>query len=192
MKKFWLVVGFGLYIIVLTGCARIIPHPVKVEKVIGLAPLPSYSGPKAKITLADFEVKTTKATSEISASLREKLISVLVNSNRFSIVERQVQGADLILTVAITEFEPQGSGGSAGLGGGGGAGSGVLGGLLGVALNKALMTLDIRIVDTSTSKILARTRVQGKDSDMEKAISICVIETVRYISGAIPESYYKY
>jgi curli biogenesis system outer membrane secretion channel CsgG len=174
------------------------------------------------------------------------LVTALVNSNRFSVVERQELGAimqeqelsvsgaaqqgaggpargkiktaDLIITAAVTEFEPQASGGAAGIGGGGGVGSGVLGGLLGAAMNKSHMALDIRIVDASTSEILASTRVQGQASDvaggfmmgfmggwalggglsayantpMEKAIRICIIEAVRYISQVIPANYYKY
>ncbi|MBM3255388.1 MAG: hypothetical protein FJZ08_03725, partial [Candidatus Omnitrophica bacterium] len=130
----------------------------------------------------------------------------------------KIKTADLIITAAVTEFEPQASGGSAGIGGGGGVGSGLLGGLLGAALNKAHMALDIRIVDTSTSEVLAATRVQGQASDvaggfmmgfmgnwalggglsayantpMEKAIRICIIEAVRYISQVIPANYYKY
>ncbi|MCX5703481.1 MAG: hypothetical protein NT066_03210 [Candidatus Omnitrophica bacterium] len=124
----------------------------------------------------------------------------------------------LIITAAVTEFEPQASGGRAGVGGGGGVGSGILGGLLGAALNKAHMALDIRIVDASTSEVLIATRVQGQASDiaggimggflgswglggglsayantpMEKAIRVCIIEAVRYISQATPASYYKY
>jgi curli biogenesis system outer membrane secretion channel CsgG len=174
------------------------------------------------------------------------LVTALVNSGRFSVVERQAQAAvmqeqelsalgavgagnggsqkaknktaDLIITATISEFEPQASGGRAGVGGGGGAGSGVLGGLLGAALNKAHMVLDIRIVDTSTSEVLATRPVQGQASDvagvikggffgslglaaglsayantpMEKAIRICIIEAVRYISQTIPANYYKY
>ena len=80
------------------------------------------------------------------------------------------------------------------------------------------MALDIRIVDTSTSEVLAATRVQGQASDisggimagffgswglgvglsayantpMEKAIRVCIIEAIRYISQTIPANYYKY
>jgi curli biogenesis system outer membrane secretion channel CsgG len=173
------------------------------------------------------------------------LVTALVNSNRFAVVERQVlnavmqeqelsssgaaqpgsgpqrgniRTADLVVTAAVTEFEPQASGGRAGIGGGGGVGSGILGGLLGAALNKSHMALDLRIIDTSTSEVLAATRVQGQASDisggffggfmgsfglggglsgyantpMEKAIRICIIEAVRYIAQVIPANYYKY
>jgi len=174
------------------------------------------------------------------------LVTALVNSNRFSVLERQalsavmqeqelassgaaqqgaggpqrgkIKTADLIISAAVTEFEPQASGGRAGIGGGAGVGSGILGGLLGASLNKSHMALDIRIIDSSTSEVLASTRVQGEASDvggaimagffggwalggglsayantpMEKAIRVCIIEAVRYISQGIPATYYKY
>ncbi|MBM3255418.1 MAG: hypothetical protein FJZ08_03880, partial [Candidatus Omnitrophica bacterium] len=212
----------------------------QVDNNAGAAALPPYSGPRARIAVADFDVKAAKATGEIGSGLREMLVTALINSSRFSVLERQtlsavmqeqelsssgaaeqgiggpqrgkIKTADLIITAAVTEFEPQASGGSAGIGGGGGVGSGILGGIIGGALNKAHMALDIRIVDTSTSEVLAATRVQGQASDvaggigigfmgkwglgaglsgyantpMEKAIRVCIIEAVRYISQSIP------
>ncbi|HRZ13882.1 MAG TPA: CsgG/HfaB family protein [Candidatus Omnitrophota bacterium] len=231
------------------GCETIekITQPTAhVDNNAGAAPLPPYQGPKARIAVADFDVKAAKASGEIGSGLREMLVTALVNSSRFRVVERQVlnavmqeqelaasgaaqQGnggaqrgqiktADIIVTAAVTEFEPQASGGSAGIGGGGGVGSGILGGLLGATMNKAHMALDIRVIDTSTSEVLAATRVQGQASDvaggfmagffggwalgggltmyantpMEKAIRICIIEAVRYVSQVIPANYYKY
>jgi len=91
--------------------------------------------------------------------------------------------------------------------------SGLMGGLLGSTLNKAHISLDIRIVDTLTSAVLSATRVQGQSQEtaaaskgqglgldlsgyvntpMEKAIRECVIEASRYISQSIPADYYKY
>jgi len=217
----------------------------QVDNTAGAAALPPYAGPRARIAVADFDVKAAKATGEIGSGLREMLVTALINSSRFSVLERQalsavmqeqeliasgaaqqtggpehgkIKTADLIVTAAVTEFEPQASGGRAGIGGGGGVESGILGGILGAALNKAHIALDIRIVDTSTSEVIAATRVQGQASDvaggigigflgglglgvglsgytntpMEKAIRICIIEAVRYISATIPASYYKY
>ena len=205
----------------------------------------SYAGSKARIAVADFEVKAAKASGAIGSGLREMLVTALMNSNRFSVVERQVlsavmqeqelaasgaaesgtaaqrgkiKTADIIITAAVTEFEPKATGGKAGIGGGAGIGRGVLGAMVGGALNKAHMALDIRVVDTSTSEILAATRVQGSASDisggaglgfvgswalggglsgyantpMEKAIRVCIVEAVNYISQSVPASYYKY
>lgn len=216
----------------------------QVDNNAGTAGMPPYNGPKAHIAVADFEVKAAKATNEIGTGLREMLVTALMNSNRFSVLERQVlkavmqeqelaasgagqpgsgpkrgniKTADLVITAAVTEFEPRASGGAAGIGGGGGIGKGVLGVGLGGALNKAHMALDIRIIDASTSEVLASTRVQGQASDvsggimagflgswglgaslsgyantpMEKAIRVCIIEAVKYISQVIPANYYK-
>jgi len=248
MNKFGLFIFSGLLIISFSGCATLeqMTQPTAtVDNTAGAPALPPYSGPKARIAVADFDVKAAKAGGEIGTGLREMLVTALINSNRFKVVERQVldavmkeqelsasgaaqagtgpqrgqiKTADLIITAAVTEFQPQASGGAGGIGGGGGVGSGILGGLLGAALNKSHMALDIRIVDTSTSEVLAATRVQGQASDvsggfiggflggwalggglsmyantpMEKAIRICIIEAVKYISQNIPVNYYKY
>ncbi len=247
MKKVMTIISF-LLIMSLTGCASLnslMQPTAQVDNNAGVAPLPPYSGPKSRIAVADFEVKAAKASTEIGSGLREMLVTALVNSNRFSVVERQalsavmqeqelgvsgaaqagagpqrgkIRTADLIVAAAVTEFEPQASGGAAGIGGGGSVASGILGGLLGAALNKAHMALDIRIIDASTSEILVSTRIQGQASDvsggfmagflgnwalggglsmyantpMEKAIRVCIIEAVRYISQTTPANYYKY
>jgi len=245
MKRALYLIGFSLLVISLVGCASMMQPTAQVENTSGAAPLPSYSGPKARIAVADFDVKAAKAGGDIGSGLREMLVTALINSNRFSVLERQalnavmqeqelsasgaaqsgsgpqrgkIKTADLIITAAVTEFEPQASGGRAGIGGGGGVGSGILGGLLGASLNKAHMALDIRIVDASTSEVLAATRVQGQATDiaggfmagfmggwalggglsayantpMEKAIRVCIVEAVRYISQITPANYYKY
>ena len=244
MKRVFLILGSGCLIFGLIGCAVLQPK-VQVEPTAGVQALPPYSGPKARIAIADFEVKAAKATGEIGSGLREMLITALINSNRFSVVERQVLEAvmkeqelstsgaadeeskiergkiltaDLIITAAVTEFEPEASGGRAGVGGGGGVGSGVVGALLGGALNKAHLALDIRVIDTSTSEILTATRLEGQASDisgaimsgflggwglgsglsaygntpMEKAIRRCIIDAVKYIAQSTPADYYKY
>ena len=246
MKKLLFTLCYTFLIIGVAGCASLTQPTAQVDNNAGAAALPPYSGPKARVAVADFDVKAAKATFEIGSGLREMLITALINSNRFSVLERQVlnavmqeqelsasgaaqagaggpvrgkiKTADIIVTAAVTEFEPQASGGAAGIGGGGGIGAGILGGLLGASLNKAHMALDLRIVDTSTSEVLAATRVQGQATDiaggigmgfvggwalgaglgaysntpMEKAIRVCIIEAVRYVSQAIPANYYKY
>jgi len=244
MKSLFLILGLGCLVFSHAGCASLQPT-AQVEPTAGVQALPPYSGPKARIAVADFDVKAAKAGWEIGSGLREMLVTALVNSNRFSVVERQVldavmkeqelsvsgaadeatriergkiRTADLIVTAAVTEFEPQATGGKAGLGGGGRVGGGILGGVLGGALNKAHMALDIRIIDTSTTEVLAATRVKGQATDvaggvglgylgswalggglsgyantpMEKAIRTCIVEAVNYISQSVPASYHKY
>jgi curli biogenesis system outer membrane secretion channel CsgG len=208
--------------------------------------LPPYSGPKAHIEVSDFEVKAAKADSEIGSAMHDMLVTTLIKSNRFSVVSRQevsaalqeqelnnlsvvatpvkpqkskIKAADLVISATISEFEPRPSGGASGVGGGGGgSSSGILNALLGVALsNKTHIVLDFRILDNSTSGVIAAGRVQGQASDisgaimtdafgdlvlgpklsayantpMEKAIRLAVIEATRFISQAIPAQYYK-
>ncbi|MBU1727629.1 MAG: CsgG/HfaB family protein [Candidatus Omnitrophica bacterium] len=244
MRRITSFLGILLLILGFSGCASFQPS-AQVDNNAGAQPLPPYSGPKARIAVADFDVKAAKAGGQIGTGLREMLVTALINSNRFSVLERQALGAvmqeqelsasgaaqqgtgpqrgqiktaDLIVTAAVTEFEPEASGGAAGIGGGGSVGSGILGGLLGGSMNKAHMALDIRIIDASTSEVLAATRVQGQATDvaggvgigyfggfalgaglggyantpMEKAIRVCIIEAVRYISQTIPANFYKY
>ena len=162
MKKTLFILMIGLLAINLIGCETLqqMTQPTaQVDNNAGAAPLPPYAGPRARIAVADFDVKAAKATNQIGSGLREMLVTALVNSSRFSVLERQqlkalmqeqelsasgaaqqgsggpqrgqIKTAELIITAAVTEFEPQASGGSAGIGGGGGVGSGILGGLLG-------------------------------------------------------------
>jgi len=244
MKKMILFAGICLLSMAGTSFAFLQPT-AQVDNNAGTSQMPSYSGPKARIAVSDFDIKAAKAGGEIGSGLREMLVTALMNSNRFSVLERQalkavmqeqelaasgsaqagtaaqrgkIKTADLVITAAVTEFEPNASGGNAGIGGGGRVGRGVLGGLIGGGMNKSHMAMDIRIVDTSTSEILASTRVQGQATDiaggigvgflgswglgaglsgyantpMEKAIRVCIIEAVKYISGSIPMDYYKY
>jgi len=218
------------------------PAPASEEK----PSLPVSSRPKARLMVTDFDMKTLKVTGEVSSALRQMFVEALLKSNQFQIVDLQslkqidqnrdsnkegvfigpelpkeeqpsANSADLIISVAITEFEPHTSGGSAGVGGGGGVRSGFLGGLLGAALNKAHISLDLRIVKALDSEVLFSKLFQGQASDirgavmsgceenivlpdglsgytntpMEKAIRLSLNEAVRYIADTIPANYYK-
>jgi len=245
MKK---TILFYLFISVLmftsVACAGLQPT-AQVDNNAGTAPMPPYNGPRARIAVANFDVKAARAGYEIGTGLRDMLVTALVNSNRFRVVERQVldavmqeqelaasgaaapgggaqrgqiRTADIIITAAVTEFEPESSGGGIGIGGGGRTGGALVGVLLGGSMNKAHMALDMRIIDSSTSEVLAATRVQGQATDMraglfggiidnvglgaglggyantpmEKAIRVCIIEAVRYIAQTVPADYFKY
>ena len=185
MKKLFFVVTVCFVVFNLCGCIS------SVKKVLFIS-----EAKKAKITVADFEVKTAKADKEAVLALREKLISVLLKSNRFLISEPALKQADLILTATLVEFEPQGqSGGRLGIGGGGGAASGEFGGLLGPSINKAHVALEIRIADYVSSQVFSVGHVQAQASEnfsLDKAVKECINEAVRYISQSVPSKYYKY
>jgi len=211
-------------VVFLAGCAALPRPPARIDA--GPGTFSQYAGPRARISVGDFEAKAPKANGAIGAGLKDMLVAALTRSNRFVVVERPVPGqdkppakpADIVIAAQVSEFEPQASGGAAGIGGGGGVGSGTLESFLGSATNKAYLALDIRIVDAATSKVLGTTRVQGQASDvaggfmtgfyggwspgsglsgyvntpMEKAIRIGMVEATRYISQAVPSDYYKY
>lgn len=176
--------------------------------------------PKASVQVADFE--NAAGQSSAGPGLRRMFIAALANSGRFVIADNQRKGqerpVDLVIAATVAEFEPQASGGTAGVGGGGGVGSGLMGGLLGATLNKAHVALEIRIAKAGEARVLAQTRVRGQAADvsggslagylggweldaslagyantpMEKAIRICIIEATRYVSKSVPEEYFKY
>ncbi len=246
---------------IFTGCMETMVQPTATTDT-GLAmQLPPYSGPKAKVAIADFEWKvgentgtTTTITgmgsspirisqSQSSANLsglRDMLTTAMVQTKRFRVLERVnlgslqkemalskqgytdksgirkggIKGADLLVMGAVTGWEPGTSGGQGNLGG-------AFGGLLSslsAGFKKSSMAMDIRIVDTHTSEVLAATRVEGVAKDvnfgamadifggsslsgglgmyaktpMEKAIRICIYNAVKFITENTPREYMKY
>jgi len=157
---------------------------------IAEAQMEPYNGPKARIAVSRFTDKTGKGwwTGQIGDGMADMLTTALFNTNRFIVLERQtlqdvlaeqdlgasgrirqdtaapigqIEGAELLVTGAVTEFEP----GSSGIGGGlGGVGGGVVGGILG-GLKKSHVAIDLRIIDTRTSRIVAATTVEGEATD---------------------------
>jgi len=184
----------------------------------GCASIDSFvSGPpKARVVIAEFEVKASKRSAEIGKPLRAILINTLKKSNRFIILEPQaLKRAGEIISVTVTDFEPFASGGKDGVGGGGSAGSTFMGGLLGASINKVHIGLEVRIADASTSEVLAMAKVSGEATEalggffkeksvlvnglsvyigtpMEKAMLICMNEAVRFISQSTPMKLYRY
>ena len=190
----------------------------------------------------DQPITITHEHSGIMGGLRDMLTTTLVQSKRFRVVERQelgaiqeeialgekgyaeqatavkkgkIKGADMLVVAAITGWDPGTSGTKGGIGIGvipfiGGVGGGI---------KKSTMAMDIRIIDTATSEVLAATRVEGEATDvnlgflaggiigdvglggalstyaktpMEKAIRTCIYEAAKYIIENTPREYFKY
>lgn len=153
----------------LSACS-VLKKPVQLmDKFIDTTLFPPYSGPKASLAVADFDIKAAKATTEAAAGLRDMLIAGLNNTNRFEIIpprkDDTYKSAGLIIAAEVIDFEPRASGGSEGIGGGGSAASGTLGSLLGVSANKSSVALNIRIVDAFSSKVLFSGRISGQALD---------------------------
>jgi len=190
------------------------------------------------------EISRSRSTGYMTG-LRDMLTTAMVQSKRYRVLERQnlnsikqemalgssgytdssgkqkgrVKGADLLIMGAITGWEPGTSGGGGGIGGGTLRKATALFSSIKGAYNKSSMAMDIRIVDTETSEVLAATRVEGVAKDvnlggalgafggsggmagglgtyaktpMEKAIRTCMYNAVKYIVENTPQSYMKY
>jgi curli biogenesis system outer membrane secretion channel CsgG len=240
LKLFLIFLAIAVFISAI-GLAYAIEPTAKVDT--GEGQLPPYSGSKASTAVAKFEWKTGYDYHHGEPTgLRDMMSTVLVQSKRFRVLERQefnsikdeiglseegytekqtakkrgkVKGADLLIVAAITGWDPGTSGTSGGIGIGGWRG---LGGILG-GIKKSSMAMDIRIIDTETSEVLAATRVEGEATDfnlggfgggiigtvglagglstysktpMEKAIRVCIYEAVKYIAENTPREYFKY
>jgi curli biogenesis system outer membrane secretion channel CsgG len=172
---------------------------------------------------------------QIGDGMQDMLTTALFNTNRFIVLEREqlgevlkeqdlaasgrikkgteaptgeIYGAELLITAAVTEFE----GGAKGVGGG----TKVLGVTVGGGVKKAHIAIDIRIIDTKTSQIVAATSVEGSATNIalggltniggslpvalggfsktptEKAIRVCIQKAVEYIVSQTPADYYRY
>jgi curli biogenesis system outer membrane secretion channel CsgG len=207
----------------------------------------AYDGPKARIAVSQFKDKTGKGwwTGAIGDGMADMLATALFHSNRYIVLERQqvsdvlreqdlgaagrikkgteaaigeIEGAELLVTGAVTEFEGAASGVGGGIGGIGGTAGRILGGIAG-GLRKAHMAIDLRVIDTKTSRIVAATSVQGEATDFalggalagaggggalggalggwsktptEKALRICIQEAVNFIVSKTPAVYYRH
>jgi hypothetical protein len=132
----------------------------------------------------------------------------------------EIEGAELLVTGAVTEFEGAQSGGGGGLGGLGGLGTaGRVFGAIAGGIKNAHMAIDMRVIDTKTSRIVAATSVEGKATDFalggalagaggggalggalggwsktptEKALRLCLQEAVKFVVSKTPQTYYRH
>ncbi|MCB1864732.1 MAG: peptidoglycan-binding protein [Chromatiales bacterium] len=204
----------------------------------------AYDGPKARIAVAQFKDKTGKGwwTGSIGNGMADQLTTALFNSNRYIVLERQalehvlteqdlgasgrirqdtaapigqIEGAELLIVAAVTEFEGNAGGAGGGVGGGGG---GIFGAIAG-GIKRAHMAIDLRVIDAKTSRILAATSVEGKSTDFnvggalggyggggalvgalgvwentptEKALRQVIQKAVEFVVSKTPQNYYRY
>jgi curli biogenesis system outer membrane secretion channel CsgG len=207
-----------------------------------------YDGPKARIAVADFEDKMSSSgqyRAEYGRGMADMLATALFNTNRYIVLERQkltyvlaeqdlgasgrvkretaaaigeLEGAELLVTAAVTGFDP-------GVAGGGGTAGGVLGNLFGKAagqtlgniaggLRRAHLALDLRVVDTKTGRVVAANSVQGSATEfsgslgaantafagalggfaktpMERAIREAIQSSVDFVVSQTPAKFYR-
>ncbi|WP_282130782.1 CsgG/HfaB family protein [Pseudoalteromonas aliena] len=203
-----------------------------------------YNGPKARIAVTRFTDKSNNSKwwrKEIGDGMADQLTTALVSTNRFIVLERQaldavlseqdlaasgrvsassgaaygeIEGAEIVVIAAVTEFDDDSSGASVGSGGFiGDVFSSVSAGFSG-----SHMAIDLRLIDTRTSRILAATSVEGgskdfdftgaatnfggalvggnisgwSDTPKEKALREVIIKAVEFLETKIPDTYYRY
>jgi curli biogenesis system outer membrane secretion channel CsgG len=239
---------FLLASVILSGCVSTEPKATVTSgqgsPSIQEVQAEAYNGPKARIAVARFKDKTGKGwwTGQIGDGMADQLTTALFNTGRYIVLERQtlsdvlqeqdlgasgrirqdtaapigqIEGAELLIVGAVTEFEGNASGARGGIGG---IGRGIFGGIVG-GFKKAHMAIDLRVIDTRTSRIVAATSVEGEATDVnmgallggwgsagalagglsgwkntpiEKALRICIKKAVEFIVSKTPQRYYHY
>jgi curli biogenesis system outer membrane secretion channel CsgG len=191
----------------------------------------AYDGPKARIAIADFEDKMSSSgyyRGEYGRGMSDMLGTALFQTNRYIVLEREklkaveaerkrrnsatkIEDADIMVTAAVTGFDP----GTAGAKGNvGGAFGGLLGGVTG-AFQQAHVAIDLRVIDVDTGRVIAATSVEGKASGfgggvggiggklggglsgfakgpMETAIRKMIQAAVDEVVRKTPKTYYRY
>ncbi len=137
----------------------------------------AYNGPKKRIAVKAFEVKAARGSREIGRGMSDMLADSLFSTNRFIVLEREnikevieeqdfgasgrvkketaapigeLEGAELLIRGSITEFEPNCKGGA----------------VLIIAAKQACVTINLRIVDAKTGRVVNATTVEGRSGSM--------------------------
>ena len=137
----------------------------------------AYNGPKKRIAVKAFELKAARGSREIGRGMSDMLADSLFSTNRFIVLEREnikevideqdfgasgrvkketaapigeLEGAELLIRGSITEFEPNCKGGA----------------VLIIAAKQACVTINLRIVDAKTGRVVNATTVEGRSGSM--------------------------
>jgi len=203
----------------------------------------TYQGNKARITVGTFKSKASDCDYGVAAAIGEMLSTALVNTDKFVVLASHeevaelaeeiefaqseyaeagqgpgkglMESADLLVTGAITSFEPNASGGG-----------GMLGGLkkkafgsVGVSSNKAKIAIELKLIDIRTRRIIKSKTIKAESSQwsadmtgggwsedismdgalgvysnepMEEAIRAVLAKAVERIAKEVPKEYYRY
>jgi curli biogenesis system outer membrane secretion channel CsgG len=200
----------------------------------------AYDGPKARVAVSHFSGQAIQEYGRAGRSLSDMLATALFNTNRFIVVEREkigevlaeqdlgtsgrvskktrarsgdIEGAELMVTGSVTEFEPGASGANGGLGL-----PSIISSLTG-GIKKSHIAIDMRVIDARTSRLVAAITVEGSATDvggaidgvvpvgsvalpasfggwsntpMEGAIRTCIQKAVDSIVERTPRTYYHF
>jgi OmpA-OmpF porin, OOP family len=181
------------------------------------APSAVTQGTKARIQIGPVATSAGQCTYEMAEAIGNMLATALVNTGRFIVVTSQeAHGSphDLEVKTTITKFEPEA--------GGGGALSGLKRSAMarvGVKSQTAELTMDMKLVDVASGRILKARPIQAKSTNwgtdvsfggsvrdidldtalstfsnapMEKAVRAGLAEAVGWISKETPKESYRF
>jgi curli biogenesis system outer membrane secretion channel CsgG len=208
----------------LAACA---PTVSSVSSSGNVGEVVAYDGPKARLVVGNLNCRAGGCGS-VGGSMADSLTAALFRSNRFVLLERDnieaiqsesallqsnvvQEGADLVISGAITAFEPNASGNA------GGISLPVFGGIR-LGNNEAYIAMDLRLIDVRTRRIVNVTSVEGRSSSfsasgygggfiggrylggslstysngpMGQAIAVLLESAVREMSKLVPQEYYR-
>jgi curli biogenesis system outer membrane secretion channel CsgG len=209
---------FALGLVAVAGCTSAKVVSSSGGPTIGQAQQEPYAGPKKRIAVKAFEFKAARGSREIGRGMSDMLADALFNSNRFIVLEREhikevieeqdfgasgrvkketaapigeIEGAELIIRGSVTEFESNCKGGA----------------VLIIAAKQACVTVNLRIVDAKTGRVVNATTVEGRSgtvgaglvfatgslpvglggwskTPMESAIRNCIETAVKHIASS--------
>ena len=205
----------------------------------------TYQGNKARISVGRVKSKADNCSSDMASGFSEMLSTALTNNPRFIVLASGedlgeimdeirfaeggaveegkapeaglMEGADVLITGSVTMFEPDAKGGEVGLDGT--SWKNRFWGGTDVGIKKAIMGLDLKLIDIRQRRVIFASAVEGKSTSwgvgghgggwgrdgvlggglgvysktpMEKAIRVCINNVVEEIANKLPSSYYRY
>ena len=209
----------------------------------GVSEKVTYQGNKARVTVGNIKSKASDCDDEMAASVGEMLSTALANTDKFIVLASQeevaelaeeidlgeseyveegrgaekglMEGADVLVTGAVTGFEPEAAGG----GGAIGALKKKAFGKAGLESKTAKILIDLKLIDIRTRRVIKAMSLEGKSTGwatdiegggivedvalggalgsysnepMEKAIRDVLAKAVSKISKDMPSEYYRY
>ncbi len=200
-------------------------------------------GNKCRITVGQIKSKASDCDSDMALAVGEMLSTALANEDRFIVLASQeevaeladeialgesglveegreaegglMEGADVIITGAVTSFEPHVSGG----GGVFGAAKKKLAGEAGMSSNTAECGLDLKLIDIRTRRVIKAFNVEAKSTSwetgvggsgwvedvalagalgsysnepMEDAVRAVLVKAIDKVAKEIPKEYFRY
>jgi curli biogenesis system outer membrane secretion channel CsgG len=171
-SRYRIFLPFVIFLLALAGCASARVVSSTGGPGIAQAQQAAYNGPKQRIAVKAFEYKAARGSRDIGNGMSDMLADSLFNSGRFIVLEREhikevmdeqdfgasgrvkkdtaapvgeIEGAQLLIRGSVTQFEPNCRGGS----------------VLVFGAKQACVTINLRIVDTKTGRVVNATTVEG-------------------------------